>query len=50
MAEADLDAATELVLRAIPSNPRPIERDPIRHLLDDAEFGRRPVTDLTPAI
>jgi len=50
MAEADLDMATELVLRAIPSNPRPIERGPIRHLLDDAEFGRRPVTDLTPAI
>jgi maleylacetate reductase len=50
MAEADLDAATELVLKAIPTNPRPLERGPIRRLLDDAEFGRRPVTHLTPAM
>jgi maleylacetate reductase len=42
MSESDLDRATDEALQSAYWNPRPIERDPIRALLDDAFFGRRP--------
>ncbi len=42
MSESDLDKATEVALQSAYWNPRPIERDPIRALLDDAYHGRRP--------
>jgi alcohol dehydrogenase class IV len=42
MSESDLDKAADEALRSAYWNPRPIERDPIRALLDDAYFGRRP--------
>jgi len=42
MAEADLDRAAELATTNPYYNPRPIERDAVRALLDDAFHGRRP--------
>jgi maleylacetate reductase len=42
MAESDLDKAAEIAVSAPYWNPRPIERDAIRALLDDAYHGRRP--------
>ena len=42
MSESDLDRATEEALQSAYWNPRPIEREPIRALLDDAYHGRRP--------
>ena len=42
MSKADLDRATDAALQSAYWNPRPIERDPIRALLDDAYHGRRP--------
>jgi maleylacetate reductase len=42
MKESDLDRAAELATQAPYWNPRPIERNAIRKLLDDAYFGRRP--------
>jgi maleylacetate reductase len=42
MSEADLDKATEAALQSAYWNPRPVERGPIRALLDDAYHGRRP--------
>jgi maleylacetate reductase len=42
MSESDLDKAADEALRSAYWNPRPIERDPIRALLDDAYHGRRP--------
>ena len=42
MLESDLDEAADEALRSAYWNPRPIERDPIRALLDDAYHGRRP--------
>jgi maleylacetate reductase len=42
MPESDLDKAADVALQSAYWNPRPIERDPIRALLDDAYFGRRP--------
>ncbi len=42
MKEADLDRAAELATRNPYWNPRPIDRESIRRLLDDAYFGRRP--------
>ena len=42
MKEADLDRAADLATRNPYYNPRPIDRDSIRRLLDDAYFGRRP--------
>ncbi|MSQ20953.1 MAG: maleylacetate reductase [Betaproteobacteria bacterium] len=40
--EFDLDRAADLATQAPYWNPRPIERNAIRKLLDDAYFGRRP--------
>ena len=42
MSESDLDKAADEALQSAYWNPRPIERDPIRALLDDAYHGRRP--------
>jgi alcohol dehydrogenase class IV len=42
MSESDLDEAADEALRSAYWNPRPIERGPIRALLDDAYHGRRP--------
>jgi len=42
MAEADLTRAVEIAVAAPYWNPRPIERDGMRALLDDAYHGRRP--------
>lgn len=42
MAESDLDAAADIAAANPYKNPRPIERDAIRALLDDAWHGRRP--------
>jgi maleylacetate reductase len=42
MSESDLDRATDEALQSAYWNPRPIEREPIRALLDDAYHGRRP--------
>jgi len=42
MAEAELDRAAELATTNPYYNPRPIERDAVRALLDDAFHGRRP--------
>ena len=42
MQESDLDKAAEIATKNPYYNPRPIERGPIRKLLDDAYFGRRP--------
>lgn len=42
MAEADLDRAAELAAANPYDNPRPVTREGIRALLDDAYHGRRP--------
>jgi alcohol dehydrogenase class IV len=42
MREADLDRAAEIATQSPYDNPRPIERDAIRALLQDAYDGRRP--------
>src|ERR1700704_5710849 len=42
MSESDLDKAADAALQAAYWNPRPIERNPIRALLEDAYHGRRP--------
>ena len=42
MSESDLDKAADEALQSAYWNPRLIERDPIRALLDDAYHGRRP--------
>ena len=42
MSQSDLDKAADAALQSAYWNPRPIERDPIRALLDDAYHGRRP--------
>lgn len=42
MQESDLDRAAEIATKNPYYNPRPIELGPIRKLLDDAYFGRRP--------
>jgi alcohol dehydrogenase class IV len=42
MAEADLDKAAAIAAATPYWNPRPIDRDSIRALLDDAYHGRRP--------
>jgi maleylacetate reductase len=42
MKEAELDRAVELATTAPYFNPRPIDRQGIRALLDNAFFGRRP--------
>jgi alcohol dehydrogenase class IV len=40
-----LDEAADLIIEAIPGDPRPVERPAIRALLDDAFGGRRPSLD-----
>ncbi|MBV8591551.1 MAG: maleylacetate reductase [Acetobacteraceae bacterium] len=47
MPESGLDEAADLAVASPYWNPRPIERDGIRALLDDAWHGRRP--NLSPA-
>lgn len=42
MGEEDLDRAAELATQNPYYNPRPVTRDGIRTLLDDAYFGRQP--------
>ena len=42
MPEGGLDEAADLAVASPYWNPRPIERDAIRALLDDAWHGRRP--------
>jgi alcohol dehydrogenase class IV len=42
MSYADLDGAAEAAVESPYWNPRPVERDAIRKLLDDAYNGRRP--------
>ncbi len=42
MKEADLDRAADLATRNPYYNPRRVNRESIRRLLDDAYFGRRP--------
>jgi maleylacetate reductase len=42
MQESDLDKAAEIATQNPYYNPRPVEPGPIRKLLDDAFFGRRP--------
>lgn len=42
MAESDLDKAAEIATSAPYWNPRPVDRQNIRALLDDAYHGRRP--------
>lgn len=42
MSESDLDEAADIATSAPYWNPRPVERDAIRALLDDAYHGRRP--------
>jgi maleylacetate reductase len=42
MPETGLDRAADLAAASPYWNPRPVERDAIRKLLDDAYFGRRP--------
>lgn len=42
MQESDLERAAQIATTNPYYNPRPIERGPIRKLLDDAYFGRRP--------
>ena len=42
MDETDLDPVAEIAMRNPYYNPRPIDRELIRRLLDDAFFGRRP--------
>jgi maleylacetate reductase len=42
MSESDLDKAADVALESAYWNPRPVERGPIRALLDDAYHGRRP--------
>src|SRR5882724_5512246 len=42
MSYSDLDSAVEAAVKSPYWNPRPVERDAIRTLLDDAYNGRRP--------
>lgn len=42
LTEADLDRATDIALSNPYWNPRPIEREGIRQLLQDAYEGKRP--------
>jgi maleylacetate reductase len=43
MQESQLDAAADLATQNPYYNPRPVTREGVRKLLDDAFFGRRPV-------
>jgi maleylacetate reductase len=42
MRASDLDRAADLAVAAPYPNPRPVEREAIRNLLNDAFYGRRP--------
>jgi alcohol dehydrogenase class IV len=42
MKEADIDLALNLALKSPYWNPRTVEREPLRALLEDAYEGRRP--------
>jgi alcohol dehydrogenase class IV len=42
LSESDLDKAAEIATAAPYWNPRPVDRDAVRALLDDAFHGRRP--------
>jgi maleylacetate reductase len=42
MPESDLDEAADAAVKCPYWNPRPVEREAIRKLLDDAYNGRRP--------
>jgi len=42
MPEDGLDFAAQLAVRNPYDNPRPIDQDGVRALLDDAYYGRRP--------
>src|SRR5712671_365092 len=42
MSASDLDKAADAAIETAYWNPRPVERGPIRSLLDDAYHGRRP--------
>lgn len=42
MAQADLDPAAALAVKATTWNPRPVDTASLRRLLDDAYWGRRP--------
>jgi alcohol dehydrogenase class IV len=42
MSYSDLDRAAEAAVKSPYWNPRPVERNAIRALLDDAYNGRRP--------
>jgi alcohol dehydrogenase class IV len=44
MSESDLDRAAEIASSAPYWNPRPVNRDAVRALLDDAYYGRRPLS------
>jgi maleylacetate reductase len=44
MPQEGLDRAAELAVANPYWNPRPIEREAVRALLDDAFFGRRPAS------
>ena len=46
--ESDLDRAAELVVAEPYPNPRPVTREGVRALLDDAFHGRRPMPPPTP--
>ena len=41
--ETDLDRAADIAVKNPYYNPRPVTREGVRALLDDAFFGRRPV-------
>jgi maleylacetate reductase len=43
MPEGEIDRCADLAMQNAYANPRPLERDAIRALLDDAFYGRRPV-------
>ena len=42
MTEADLDRAADIAVENPYYNPRPVTRESIRELLDNAYHGRRP--------
>lgn len=48
MAESDLDRAADLAMQTPYANPRPVEGDAIRALLEGAYHGRRPVRGEAP--
>jgi maleylacetate reductase len=47
MKAEDLDEAAGIVTRDLYGNPAPVTREGVRRLLEDAYYGRRPVTSVT---